>query len=110
MYDSSKAASSRPGAKSGEKPIPSAWPIPIKNSISTFEHHSRVDAHEVPISTPHLAQPTVRTFAPREEASIPFFARSSSEPRKVRSSFDFQKWVKKFNELGDPYHHLANFQ
>ena len=46
---------------------------------------------------------------PREEASVHFPTRSSSEPRKVRT-IDFQKWVKKFNKTGDSYDHLVNFQ
>ena len=40
MYDSSKAASSRPGAKSGDNPVPSALPIPTKIPNSAFEHHN----------------------------------------------------------------------
>ena len=51
----------------------------------------------------------MRTFAPREEASIPFLTKSPLEPRKVRPC-DFWKWVKKFNETGVPYDHVASFQ
>ena len=62
----------------------------------------------MPLPFPIASKPTKRTSTPREEASIPFPMRSSSDPRKVRP-LDFQKWVKKFNGMGDPYHHLANF-
>ena len=108
MYDSSKAASSRPGAKSGEKLVPIAWPLPTKNPISTFEHHDGVAAHEVPTFTPHTTRPTERMLNSREEPSAHFLGQSSSEPRKARPS-DFQKWFKKFNGTNDPYDHLASF-
>ena len=79
-----------------------------KIPISTFEHHSGVAAHEVPISTPHIAKTIERTSFPREEVRLSFLGRSSLDPRKVRL-VDFQKWVKKFNGLGDTYDHLVSF-
>ena len=109
MHDSSEAASSRPGAKSGEKLVPSAWLFPTKNLISTFEHHDGVAAHEVPTFTPHTTKPTERMPDSRGEPSAHFPRQSSLEPREVRPS-NFQKWVKKFNGLGDPYDHLASFK
>ena len=45
----------------------------------------------------------------REEASAYFPERMIHETRRVRLA-NFQKWVKKFNGLGDPYDHLASFE
>ena len=45
----------------------------------------------------------------REEASSYFLGRMIHDTRRVRPA-NFQKWVKKFKEMGDPYDHLADFQ
>ena len=44
-----------------------------------------------------------------EEASAYFLGRMIHETRRVRLD-NFQKWVKKLNELGDLYDHLASFK
>ena len=109
--NSSEATSSRARTRSvGRQPVPSAPLVPPRDPFSTFAPIDEgIEAHEVPLTFPTISKPTVRISMPREEASVPFSTRSSSEPRRVRPA-DFQKWVKKFNGTGDPYDHLASFK
>ena len=93
----------------GRPNIPNAQGAHLLDPFSIFVPTIEgIEAHEVPLSIPTATIPIMRTSAPREEASIPFLTKSPPEPRRVRP-YDFQKWVKKFNRTGDPYHHLANF-
>ena len=45
----------------------------------------------------------------RKEASAYFLGRMIHKTRRVRLD-NFQKWVKNFNGLGDPYDHLVSFK
>ena len=106
-----KVASLRAGTQSvGRLLVPNASLALVQDPFSTFAPiDGGIEAHEMPLTFPTPSKPMVRISMPREEASVQFPTRGSSEPRKVRPA-NFQKWVKKLNRMGDPYDHLANFQ
>ena len=108
--NSLEAARLRARTRSARRPqVPSALPVPSQDPFSTFAPiDGGIKAHEVPLTVPIPLKPTVRIFMPKAEASVPFPNRNSLNPKKVRP-IDFQKRVKKFNEMGDPYVHLTNF-
>ena len=106
-----EAASSRARAQSARRvTIPSAPPTPLRGPFSTYVLiDGGIKVHEVPLTFPHMSNPTVRISLSKEEAIVTFCARSSLEPQKVRP-MDSQKWVKKFNEMENPYDHLTSFK
>ena len=57
----------------------------------------------------YTPKPTTRMLDAKEEASSYFLGRMIHETRRVRPA-NFQKWVKKLNNSGDPYDHLASFK
>ena len=76
---------------------------------STFEPRRMGPfAPKVTLRPIHLLGPTIRMEDAREEASAFFLGRAMHESKRVRPT-NFQKWVKKFNGLGNPYDHLATF-
>lgn len=50
-----------------------------------------------------------RVTEPRGEVRGHFPRKKLFDHRRVRPA-NFQKWVKKYNDLGDPYDHLASFK
>ena len=95
-----------------DRVMPSAPPMPEINVFSTLEWgKTRPSAHEVHSkATDHTRPtPTVRFFGVGDDVSAFAPCREFKDTRRVRPT-NFQKWVKKFNGLGDPYDHLARFK
>ena len=95
-----------------DKVMPSAPPILEMNIFSILKWGEiRSLAHEVHTRANNPTKPTpairflglgddVSTFTPHKEFK---------DNRRVRPA-NFEKWVKKFNGLGDPYNHMASFK
>ena len=95
-----------------DRVMSSAPPMPDINMFSTLERgKTRPSAHEVHIKVNEYTKPTpiVRFLGPRDNASAFAVSREIKENKNVRPA-NFQNWVKKFNNLGDPYDHLASFK
>ena len=78
----SKAAMSKAGFRSASRTtMPNAPPIHMRAPILTFNHHSMVAAHEVPLITltPPM-RPTMRILDPRGEMSAQFLGQRSQDP------------------------------
>ena len=92
--------------------MPSAPPMLEINVFSTLEQgKTRPSAHEVHSKAIDHTRPTpaIRFFGLGDDVSDFTPRREFKDSRRVRP-VNFQKWVKKFNGLGDPYDHLASFK
>ena len=95
-----------------DRVMPSAPPMLEINAFSTLERgKTRPSAHEVHSKATDHTRPTpaVRFSGLRDDVSVFTPRREFKDNRRVRLA-NFQKWVKKFNESGDPYDHLASFK
>ena len=72
-----RSISLRAYEKSEEKNTKNAPTYSNLQPYSTFEHHIRVAAHDVPFTTPHVTRPIVRMSNPRKDPS-PRFPKQSS--------------------------------
>ncbi|MCO5553329.1 hypothetical protein L7F22_006850 [Adiantum nelumboides] len=91
-----------------EKPALSAPPMPMLHA-ATFNLDKMGSATNLEPFRPTFQTPTVQIRIPHGDMSAQFPGRQLFNQRRVRPS-DFQKWVNKFNGMGDPYDHLAIFK
>ena len=89
--------------------LPSVPPMLEMGMHSTFEPRRRgTCGPKVPLRPIHSFT-TMRMIDARQEASALFPRRTMHDSRRIRPAI-FQKWVKKFNGLSDPYDHLVRFK
>ena len=103
MYSSKAIASA-------DRLRPSAPPMLDINMFSTFEQEKKMPStHDVYTKATEHTRPTPAVRFSGLGDNVSAFAphREFKDIKRVRPT-NFQKWVKKFNGLGDPYDHLAN--